>query len=38
MNVPVPGEGTPLTFWLIIGAMALLLVGMVIYFRRRGWL
>jgi magnesium transporter len=38
MNVPVPGEGTPLTFWLIMGAMALLLVGMVLYFRRRGWL
>ena len=38
MNVPVPGEGTPIAFWLIIGAMAALLIGMVLYFRRRGWL
>jgi magnesium transporter len=38
MNVPVPGEGTPAAFWLIMTFMAALLIGMVLYFRRRGWL
>ncbi|HEY7464687.1 MAG TPA: magnesium transporter CorA family protein [Candidatus Limnocylindria bacterium] len=38
MNVPVPGEGSAGTFWLIMVVMAALLVGMVLYFRRRGWL
>jgi LPXTG-motif cell wall-anchored protein len=36
--VPVPGEGTPLAFWLIVGLMAAMLVGLVVLFRRRGWL
>jgi magnesium transporter len=38
MNVPVPGGGSNGAFWLIIVVMAGLLVGMVLYFRRRGWL
>ena len=38
MNVPVPGEETPFAFWLIVGLMALMLSGLVILFRRRGWL
>jgi magnesium transporter len=38
MNVRVPGEGALTAFWLIIVAMVLLLVGMLAYFRRRGWL
>ena len=38
MNVPVPGEGAPGAFWFIIVVMAILLIGMVLYFRRRGWL
>jgi magnesium transporter len=38
MNVPVPGEGAPAAFWLIMSFMAALLIGMVLYFRRRGWL
>jgi magnesium transporter len=38
MNVPVPGEGAGGTFWIIMGVMAALLIGMVLYFRRRGWL
>jgi Mg2+ and Co2+ transporter CorA len=25
-------------FWIIVGAMVVLLLGMVTYFRRRGWL
>jgi magnesium transporter len=38
MNVGVPGEGDPEDFWVIVGVMAVLLVGMLAYFRRRGWL
>ena len=38
MNVPVPGEGSAAAFWLIVGALVALLVGMILYFRRRGWL
>ncbi len=38
MNVGVPGENDTTAFWLIMGFMALLLGGMVAYFRRRDWL
>ncbi len=38
MNSGVPGEQSIAAFWIIVGAMAVLLVGMVAYFRRRGWL
>src|SRR4051812_38336987 len=38
MNVGVPGEQDMTGFWIIVGAMVVLLVGMVSYFRRRGWL
>ncbi len=38
MNVEFPGEGEPLTFYLILALMAVLLVALVILFRRRGWL
>jgi magnesium transporter len=38
MNVGVPGEGDTEDFWAIVGGMAVLLVGMLGYFRRRGWL
>lgn len=38
MNVRVPGQDNLGDFFVIIGAMALILVGMVAYFRRRGWL
>ena len=38
MNVGVPGEGDSSDFYIVVGAMAVLLVGMVAYFRRRGWL
>jgi magnesium transporter len=38
MNVGVPGQGSRTAFWLIMGSMLALLVGMVAYFRRRGWL
>jgi Mg2+ and Co2+ transporter CorA len=36
--VPVPGEGTPYAFWLIVALMAVMLVALVLVFRRRGWL
>jgi magnesium transporter len=38
MNVGVPGEGDTEDFWAIVGGMAVLLVSMLAYFRRRGWL
>jgi magnesium transporter len=38
MNVHVPGESESAPFWMIIGGMVLLLLGMVAYFRRRGFL
>ena len=38
MNVGVPGEGDMTGFWIIAAAMVALLIGMVTYFRRRGWL
>jgi magnesium transporter len=38
MNVGVPGEHDMTAFWAIIGLMAVLLGGMIAYFRRRGWL
>ena len=38
MNVPVPGEGQPFSFLAIMFGMALLLIALVAYFRRRGWL
>jgi magnesium transporter len=38
MNVGVPGEGDTAAFWLVIGAMAAMLGGMLAYFRKRGWL
>ena len=38
MNVHVSGEGADAPFWTILGAMVALLVGMVAYFKRRGWL
>jgi magnesium transporter len=38
MNVPVPGESEPYSFWLVVAMMAAMLVVLVILFRRRGWL
>jgi len=38
MNVGVPGEGDDGAFWAIIAGMFALLVGMLAFFRRRGWL
>jgi magnesium transporter len=38
MNVGVPGEGDETAFWAILAGMVVLLVSMLTYFRRRGWL
>jgi magnesium transporter len=38
MNSGVPGEQDLTAFWVIVGVMFMLLVGMVGYFRKRGWL
>jgi magnesium transporter len=38
MNVDFPGEGQPVTFYLILALMAVMLAGLVILFRKRGWL
>jgi magnesium transporter len=38
MNVGVPGAGDSEDFYVVVGSMLVLLVGMVAYFRRRGWL
>ena len=43
MNVGLPGGSDPsggptVSFWVIVGVMVAILVGMVTYFRRRGWL
>jgi magnesium transporter len=38
MNVTVPGEGDTTAFWVVAASMVALLVSMVTYFRRRGWL
>src|SRR6476469_2962785 len=38
MNSWVPGEHNMTAFWAVVGVMVALLVGMVGYFRKRGWL
>jgi magnesium transporter len=38
MNVEFPGEGTELAFWILMGTMLALTIGVVVFFRRRGWL
>jgi magnesium transporter len=38
MNVGVPGEQSIHAFWIIVVAMVLLLGGLLVFFRRRGWL
>jgi magnesium transporter len=38
MNVLFPGEGTQEAFWVVVIIMAAMLVGLVAFFRNRGWL
>jgi LPXTG-motif cell wall-anchored protein len=38
MNVGVPGQGDQTDFFIIVGVLLVMFLGMVGYFRRRGWL
>jgi LPXTG-motif cell wall-anchored protein len=38
MNTRVPGEESITAFWVVIGLMVVVLVGMLAVFRKRGWL
>src|SRR5918996_677702 len=38
MNVRVPGESDLTSFFLVLGLMLAMLIGLILYFRRRGWL
>src|SRR5262249_39242629 len=38
MNVRVPGQGSTPAFYEVAGVMVVLLIGLVVFFRRRGWL
>jgi magnesium transporter len=38
MNVGVPGEGSIHAFWITIAVMVSVLTGMILWFRKRGWL
>ena len=38
MNVGVPGEGDHTAFYVIVGAMLLIMFAMIFSFRKRGWL
>jgi magnesium transporter len=38
MNVGVPGEGNESAFYAIVGVMVVVMLGMIAFFRRRGWL
>ena len=38
MNVLFPGAGTAEAFWALLGLMLALTIGVILFFRRRGWL
>jgi len=38
MNVLFPGEGTRDAFWWLIAGMLAVTIGLILFFRRRGWL
>jgi magnesium transporter len=38
MNVPIPGQTAPHAFWIIMGVMLAVVIGVAAFFRRRGWL
>jgi magnesium transporter len=38
MNVPLPGQQASHAFWIIMGIMVAVVVGVAAFFRRRGWL
>jgi Mg2+ and Co2+ transporter CorA len=38
MNSHVPGQNSMEGFWVVIGVMVVVLVGMIAFFRNRRWL
>jgi magnesium transporter len=38
MNTGVPGQGSLEAFWIVVGVMLVMLVGMLTFARKRGWL
>ena len=38
MNVDFPGEGTQVSFWIVLGAMAATIVGLLGFFRYKRWI
>ncbi len=38
MNVHFPGFGTPWAFWAVAGVMLATAIGLIVFFRRKGWL
>jgi Mg2+ and Co2+ transporter CorA len=38
MNTGVPGQGKLSAFWIVVGVMLVMLVGMLAFARKRGWL
>lgn len=38
MNVLFPGESSEAAFWVLLGVMSALTLGLALFFRRRGWL
>jgi magnesium transporter len=38
MNTGVPGQGKLGAFWIVVGVMLVMLVGMLAFARKRGWL
>jgi Mg2+ and Co2+ transporter CorA len=38
MNVDYPGYGSHAAFWVIVGGMAVTIIGMLVFFRLKRWL
>jgi magnesium transporter len=38
MNIGLPFQGHPYAFWMVFGVMCLIVISLVIYFKRKGWM
>jgi len=38
MNIGLPFQGHPYAFWMVFGVMGLIVISLVIYFKRKGWM
>ncbi len=38
MNIGLPFQGHPYAFWMVFGFMGLIVISLVIYFKRKGWM